>query len=174
MFGTLGADFSSEDRPLQRADVALHCGDLTASSKRTDFRTSLEMLKSREAPLKLVIAGNHDFTMDHAVERRVAEAVPHLGPKLLARDYGTLREARKLFADAKDAGIVFLDEGTECSHANNLCKSIYAFSTRMGLSVRPQRRLSIQCPRGNRHRHDLRSSERDHGLNLRSRRRRLP
>ena len=112
MFGTLGADFSSEDRPLQRADVALHCGDLTASSRRPDFRTSLEMLKSREAPLKLIIAGNHDFTMDHAVERRVAEAVPHLGPKLLARDYGTLREARKLFADAKDAGIVFLDEGT--------------------------------------------------------------
>ena len=113
MSDTHGADFSSKNRPYQRADVALHCGDLTDGSKLEEFRSTLKMLKVIDAPLKLVIAGNHDFTMDIAAfEAKVAEAVPPLEPELVAREYGALGQARQLFDDAKNVGIVFLDEGT--------------------------------------------------------------
>ncbi|OAL38097.1 hypothetical protein AYO20_02549 [Fonsecaea nubica] len=110
---THGEDFGSEDRPRQRVDVALHCGDLTDGSKLEEFRTSIEMLKKIDAPLKLVIAGNHDFTMDiTAFESKLAEASQPLDPEIVAREYGTLGQARQLFEDARSGGIVFLDEGT--------------------------------------------------------------
>lgn len=57
-------EFRSEDKPLQHADVAIHCGDLTEESKLEEYRASIQLLKDIHAPLKLVIAGNHDFTMD--------------------------------------------------------------------------------------------------------------
>lgn len=110
---THGVDFSSEDKPLQRADVVIHCGDLTDGSKLEEFRTTIQLLKELDAPLKLAIAGNHDFTMDlPAFERKVAEASPPLDPELVAKEYGTPGEARRLFEEAKGAGIVFLEEGT--------------------------------------------------------------
>lgn len=71
------------------------------------------MLKNIDAPLKLVIAGSHDFTMDIAAfEAKLAELVPPLEPEIVAREYGTSGQARKLFEDARSEGIVFLDEGT--------------------------------------------------------------
>ncbi|OAP62463.1 hypothetical protein AYL99_04666 [Fonsecaea erecta] len=110
---THGKDFGSEDRPPQRVDVALHCGDLTDGSKLDEFRNSIEMLKKLDAPLKLVIAGNHDFTMDIAAfEAKLAEASQPLEPEIVAREYGSLGQARQLFEDARSEGIVFLDEGT--------------------------------------------------------------
>ena len=110
---THGMDFSPADRPLQSADVAIHCGDLTDGSKLDEFRTAIQLLKDINAPLKLAIAGNHDFTMDIvAFEKKVAEATPPLDPVLVAKEYGDPGEARQLFEEAKDAGIMFLDEGT--------------------------------------------------------------
>lgn len=110
---THGMNFSPADRPLQPADVAIHCGDLTDGSKLDEFRTAIQLLKDINAPLKLAIAGNHDFTMDIAAfEKKVAEATPPLDPVLVAKEYGAPGEARLLFEDAKDAGILFLDEGT--------------------------------------------------------------
>lgn len=110
---THGEDFKPEDRPRQYADVAIHCGDLTDGSKLEEFRTALQTLKSINSPLKLVIAGNHDFTMDiPAFEAKVAEATPPLDPELVVREYGTPGQARQVFEDARQEGIVFLDEGT--------------------------------------------------------------
>ncbi|KAL9634413.1 MAG: hypothetical protein Q9164_004101 [Protoblastenia rupestris] len=109
---THGMEFPSENRPLQHADVAIHCGDLTEESKLEEYRTSIRLLKDIHAPLKLVIAGNHDFTMDTAVfKKKVADARPPLDPKLVRKVYGDLGEARQIFEEAKAAGIVFLDEG---------------------------------------------------------------
>ena len=110
---THGLGFNSENRPFKSAVVALHCGDLTDGSKLEEFRTTIQLLKDLDAPLKLAIAGNHDFTMDiPAFERKVAEASPPLDPTLVAKEYGLPEEARQLFSQARDAGIVFLDEGT--------------------------------------------------------------
>jgi Calcineurin-like phosphoesterase len=110
---THGMDFSPAHKPLQHADVAIHCGDLTGGSKLEEFRTTIQLLKDINAPLKLAIAGNHDFTMDiPTFEKKVEEVTPPLDPELVAKEYGTLGEARHLFEGAKDAGIIYLDEGT--------------------------------------------------------------
>ena len=84
---THGMNFSPANQPLQRADVAIHCGDLTDGSKLEEFRAAIRLLKGTDAPLKLAIAGNHDFTMDiPAFEQKVAEATPLLDPALFAKE----------------------------------------------------------------------------------------
>jgi len=50
--------------PNVPVDVAIHCGDLTDGSKLDEFRITLDLLRTINAPLKLFIAGNHDFTID--------------------------------------------------------------------------------------------------------------
>lgn len=123
---THGKDFAVDGLPT--CDVVIHCGDLTDGSKLQEFRTTLHNLNLIEAPLKLVIAGNHDFTMDlPAFERKVADASQPLDPELVAREYGIPGQAKKLFDDGKDAGIIFLDEGTHhFTLANGAQLSVYA------------------------------------------------
>ena len=104
--------FTADDKPLKRADVAIHCGDLTEESKLEEYRASIRLLKDINAPLKLVIAGNHDFTLDTPTfKKKVADARPSLNPDLVKKVYGDYGESRQIIEDAKAAGIIFLDEG---------------------------------------------------------------
>lgn len=50
--------------PLPSADLLIHCGDLTYCGHLNEYRESLDMLKEIDAPVKLVIAGNHDLSLD--------------------------------------------------------------------------------------------------------------
>ncbi|CAK4030032.1 ser Thr phosphatase family [Lecanosticta acicola] len=96
-------------------DVAIHCGDLTEESKIDEFRSSIQLLKSIKAPLKLVIAGNHDWTMDvPTFKKKLADIPSPVDEEVVRKSYGGFGEARQLFGsdDAKAAGIVFLEEGT--------------------------------------------------------------
>lgn len=54
----------SNSGSLPHVDVAIHCGDLTEESKLSEFHAALDLLRSINADLKLVIAGNHDLSMD--------------------------------------------------------------------------------------------------------------
>lgn len=125
---THGIKFGKEERCLHRADVAIHCGDLTEESKLEEYRTTLRLLMDIQAPLKLVIAGNHDFTMDIPVFReKVAQAWPPLDSALVTKAYGHEGEARQLFEDARSAGIIFLDEGNHQFTLENGAKlTVYA------------------------------------------------
>jgi predicted MPP superfamily phosphohydrolase len=79
-----------------RADVAIHCGDLTNRSKLNEFRTTINILKGIDAPLKLAIAGNHDFTLDDVTfERKIAKGLKPFGLKLVPEESGTIGGARK-------------------------------------------------------------------------------
>ncbi|KAJ3483020.1 hypothetical protein NLG97_g7412 [Lecanicillium saksenae] len=99
--------------PSQPADVCIHAGDLTEESKLEEFHSSLELLRTIKAPLKLVIAGNHDFTLDTPMfKKKIQEIKPPLEPELVQKFYGEYEEARKLLLDAKDDGIHLLNEGT--------------------------------------------------------------
>ncbi|KAL2876855.1 hypothetical protein SGCOL_007878 [Colletotrichum sp. CLE4] len=82
-----------------------------------EYRQTLAMLKTFKAPLTLVIAGNHDFSLDHtAFKAKIEEANRINGSPieadLVEREFGGYGLARKLFADAKKDGIILLDEGT--------------------------------------------------------------
>ncbi|KAI1129176.1 ser/Thr protein phosphatase family protein [Nemania abortiva] len=105
-------------RPEHKADVVIHCGDLTNESKLDEHRRTLQLLQDLDAPLKLVIAGNHDFTLDTPTfKQKVSEAAEPLEPKLVRREYGDYGEVRRLFDEAP--GITFLDEGTHKFTLNN-------------------------------------------------------
>ena len=47
-----------------KADVLLHCGDLTQVGGVASFKRAIEDIESSNAELKLVIAGNHDLELD--------------------------------------------------------------------------------------------------------------
>ncbi|RMX81802.1 hypothetical protein D0869_06540 [Hortaea werneckii] len=121
------------------ADVAIHCGDLTEESKLHEFKTTLQALQSIRAPLKLVIAGNHDFTLDvPAFKRKLFAIDPPLDDALVKREYGSFGEARALWEseEAKAAGIHLLDEGTHTFQvANGSTLTVFASPYTCSLSA---------------------------------------
>ncbi|KAJ5920308.1 hypothetical protein N7516_011166 [Penicillium verrucosum] len=50
--------------PLPKANILLHAGDLTKVGYRVEHEAMIAMLSDADAELKLVIAGNHDITLD--------------------------------------------------------------------------------------------------------------
>ena len=112
------------------ADVAIHCGDLTEESKLDEFRAAIEMLKGIDAPTKLVIAGNHDFTLDDkAFSNTRKEISSTIDEPALKRTYGSIGEARSLFEseETRASGIIFLDESIHrIKLANGALMTVYA------------------------------------------------
>ncbi|CAH0058890.1 unnamed protein product [Clonostachys solani] len=99
--------------PKHYADVALHCGDLTQRSKLSEFRKSLALLQSINSPLKLVIPGNHDFTLDETLFRgREFKTRRLLSTKESEMEYGRTGDAIALMEEVREAGIFYLKEGT--------------------------------------------------------------
>ncbi|KAJ3457313.1 hypothetical protein MRS44_014454 [Fusarium solani] len=115
-------------KPKETVNVLIHCSDLTQQSKLKKFQTAIRLLKSIDAPLKLVIAGNHDFTLDTPTFRsKIEKFWPSIDRKLIEREYGVLGEARKLPDEAAKEGITFLDEGTHhFTLANGAHLTVYA------------------------------------------------
>lgn len=111
-------------------DVAIHCGDLTDGSKIAEYHTTLDLLQAINAPLKLVIAGNHDFSLDTPMyQKKAAEAhrIFSIDPALISKEYGDFGGARSLLDDSKSKGIIFLDEGTHHFNlANGARLTVYA------------------------------------------------
>jgi hypothetical protein len=108
--------------PLPRADVLLHCGDLTIIGHLEEYEKTLGMLESIEADLKLVIAGNHDITLDEEYYARKGQYM-HRGD---AYDKELPAKAREMWMGerAKRAGVTYLEEGT------------YAFKLKNGANLR--------------------------------------
>jgi hypothetical protein len=103
-----------------RFDVAVHCGDLTTESKMAEFQASLRLLESVDASLKLVIAGNHDFTMDIPVFKKKVDDIPEpVNLDLVRQIYGDYGAARQLFDYSRSSRIIFLDEGTHSFRLTN-------------------------------------------------------
>jgi predicted phosphodiesterase len=95
--------------PLPKADVLLHCGDLTMVGHLDEYGKALDMLESVDAELKLVIAGNHDISLDEAFYERRGMYMQ----RLKEPDHTLPRRARELWTGerARKAGVVYLDEG---------------------------------------------------------------
>ncbi|KAL5339058.1 Metallo-dependent phosphatase-like protein [Aspergillus crustosus] len=57
--------------PLPPAQILLHAGDITKVGLRSEHTLMLETLKRHPAELKIIIAGNHDITLDQGYYNRV-------------------------------------------------------------------------------------------------------
>jgi len=103
--------------PAPEADVVLHCGDLTEDGRIEDLQKAIQMIGSIEAELRLVIAGNHELSLD----RQFYHA--HEG---LEEDHLQAIETMT-GAFAGEHGVVFLSEGTHrFTLKNGFSFSIYA------------------------------------------------
>ncbi|KAH0495633.1 hypothetical protein TgHK011_009168 [Trichoderma gracile] len=91
--------------PLPEADVVLHCGDLTKRGRPEELQRTFSMLRALKAPLKLVIAGNHDLALDERLDERT-----YYDP------YNDLqaahRTALQIAKEAEQDGVRYLTEGT--------------------------------------------------------------
>ncbi|KAI4592018.1 hypothetical protein KJ359_011965 [Pestalotiopsis sp. 9143b] len=115
-------------REGHKADVVIHCGDLTEESKMDEFRATIHLLRQLPAPIKLVIAGNHDLTLDEPTfARRLSEAPHPIELDLVLKNFGRAGQPQRLFDEAKDAGIIFLNEGNhEFVLENGAALRVYA------------------------------------------------
>lgn len=122
--------------PLPKADVLLHCGDLTMIGRMHEHEEALEMLKGIDADLKLVIAGNHDISLDEKYYERKGQYMQ----RLKVPDEDMPRRARELWTGerAREAGVTYLDEGTYSFALGNGAK------LRVGLPVLDERRTRTQ------------------------------
>jgi hypothetical protein len=90
--------------PAQGVDVAIHCGGLTKRWTLAEFTQAVEVLKRINAPLKLVLAGDHDFNLGLQMFRTIHHD-PQARPPIWSEehnaapeDYGYIGEAKKLFS----------------------------------------------------------------------------
>ncbi|KAM5346801.1 hypothetical protein ACJ41O_009806 [Fusarium nematophilum] len=97
--------------PLAEADVVLHCGDLTKRTTIPEYEATFSMLRAIKAPLKLVIAGNHDMALHE--EYWVHE---YGGPR------GTPGRVREIIDAAEADGVQYLTEGVHEFNLNNGAK----------------------------------------------------
>lgn len=112
--------------PSEQVDVVIHCGDLTEESKLHEFKTTIQMLRQVNAPLKLAIPGNHDFTLDEPMfHTKLAEAKLSSTDPTVIQEYGRSGDARKLFEESES--IILLDEGTHrFTLSNGASLKVYA------------------------------------------------
>lgn len=127
---THGLRFEADRKPLAAVDVVIHCGDLTEDSKLESFRQTIRLLKEIDAPTKIVIAGNHDFSLDDGVFKdKIAEAsrvAQEDLTQIIKDEYGGYGGVKRLLVEA-DCGIIFLDEGThEIRLQNGALMKVYA------------------------------------------------
>lgn len=127
--------------PLPKADVLIHAGDLTKVGYLKEHETTVSMLKEADAELKIVIAGNHDLTLDEEYYTRYGYRRHRKPIRLGITETGTtanigsdaeymskimqgdvppledmkdyVRRAKDLWTNqsARDSGIRYLDEG---------------------------------------------------------------
>ena len=95
--------------PLPSADVLIHCGDLTVIGTPSEYHDTLDTLAAIDAPVKLVIAGNHDRTLDKTWMKNHEWM---LRGKKWEDEY---EEARKIWfgeqGRARKEGVTMLEEG---------------------------------------------------------------
>ncbi|KAI9645541.1 hypothetical protein NHQ30_006283 [Ciborinia camelliae] len=108
-------------------DVLLHCGDLSKVGGLSEYRGALRMMKEIPAKLKLVIAGNHDQTLDEKwVMRNLS---PIYTEEEVEEDIRECEEVNAMMRGdlADEAGVTYLEEGIhDYALENGAALRIYA------------------------------------------------
>ncbi|PWY95550.1 hypothetical protein BO94DRAFT_552442 [Aspergillus sclerotioniger CBS 115572] len=116
--------------PLPPSDILIHAGDLTKVGYRHEHLTILQTLLSHPAPLKLIIPGNHDITLDEPYYTRIGHyrhkyRTDHTAPSATSGSENVSAgkaqpgrvespaEIKELYtgAGAREKGIRYLEEG---------------------------------------------------------------
>lgn len=125
---THGFPYLPDTQPLQPIDVVIHCGDITGDSQLAEYKAAINLLRKIDAPYKLLIPGNHDFTLDTPTYHHLLHKSRKRRdfPKLIA-SHGNPGEARKILDQARHHGILYLDEGThQIPLPNGALLTVYA------------------------------------------------
>jgi hypothetical protein len=86
---TYGLD---HDLSAYKADLVIHCGDLTKSSALSEYSKAIALLRTIDAPLKIVIPGRNDVFL-HAEKESLRTELRSIRPLAL--------QARHMFEDAE-------------------------------------------------------------------------
>ncbi|KAL8666423.1 MAG: hypothetical protein Q9202_001446 [Teloschistes flavicans] len=106
LFPSTDSEHSYRD-PLPTADVLLHAGDITTYGLMQEYRPMFEMLCKADAELKIVIAGNHDITLDEHYYQTTGRSLMHGN---MEQDTDAIK-AMWTGQEAQNAGIIYLEEG---------------------------------------------------------------
>ncbi|KAH6635884.1 metallophosphoesterase domain-containing protein [Chaetomium tenue] len=113
---THGMHYLPDTKPLQPIDVVIHCGDLTSDSQLAEYKTAIHLLSRINAPLKLLIPGNHDYTLDTPTYQHLLDHQPSTKPQQQGQPpptHGRPDAAHHLFTTAQHThNIHCLSEGT--------------------------------------------------------------
>jgi predicted MPP superfamily phosphohydrolase len=113
--------------PFPKADVLLHTGDLTETGTIKENNLALQLLASIPAELKLVIAGNHDLTLDQAYYAAETSTAKYIDSKNY--DERNANAVQELWTGkaAREAGVTYLTEGVhEFTLKNGAHLTVYA------------------------------------------------
>jgi predicted phosphohydrolase len=105
---------------MPATEVLIHTGDLTNFGELDSLKKSVAMMGTIDAELKLVIAGNHDISLDKTrrVENMSDQEYSEYHASALEIMTGAL---------AKEAGVTYLEEGTHTFILKNGAKfTVYA------------------------------------------------
>lgn len=107
----------------------------------SEYQQMLNVFREADAEVKIVIAGNHDITLDESFYKNVGESLFHSGT---SEDLGKVREMWTGW-EAKQAGIIYLEEGTRSFQLKNGAKFTVSYSTYLYSSSSVQ---AISCMSG--------------------------
>jgi hypothetical protein len=120
------SDLYSFRPPFPQVDVVLHTGDLTMTGLIDENKAALDLLKQFPAELKLVIAGNHDLTLDREYYLKKNAAIVQ-SQSDYSTDYPKQAEEIWTGPEAVESGIRYLTEGIhKFSLSNGACFTVYA------------------------------------------------
>jgi predicted MPP superfamily phosphohydrolase len=97
-------------QPFPKADVVIHTGDLTNVGRISEHKAALGLLASMPAELKLVIAGNHDLSLDKEYYLLAESPVVAMATDY-NKDNPDVAERIWTGEEAKTAGVTYLTEG---------------------------------------------------------------
>ena len=101
--------------PSPKADVLLHCGDLTENGGYEQHQEAINMLHNIDAELKLVIPGNHEVDLDETFYTSQGGSL------------GDCLKVKQLWAAQRSEGILLLSEGLhQLTLHNGATFTIYA------------------------------------------------
>lgn len=69
-FVVISDTHSTEPENVPDGDVLLHSGDLTKLGSHDEVKAALDWIVSLPHPIKVIIAGNHDFSLDYTDDRK--------------------------------------------------------------------------------------------------------